>query len=37
MPIKGHTYVITVDVARGVQNDYSAFIVIDSTQRHHIK
>ena len=32
MPIKGHTYVITVDVARGVQNDYSAFIVIDSTK-----
>ena len=32
MPIKDHTYVITVDVARGVQNDYSAFIVIDSTQ-----
>jgi len=32
MPIKDHTYVITVDVARGVQNDYSAFIVVDSTQ-----
>ena len=32
LPIKDHTYVITVDVARGVQNDYSAFIVIDSTQ-----
>ena len=32
MPIKDHTYVITVDVARGVQNDYSAFIVIDATQ-----
>ena len=32
MPIKDHTYVITVDVARGVQNDYSAFIVIDSTK-----
>ena len=32
LPIKGHTYVITVDVARGVQNDYSAFIVVDSTQ-----
>ena len=32
LPIKDHTYVITVDVARGVQNDYSAFIVVDSTQ-----
>jgi len=32
MPIKDHTYVITVDVARGVQNDYSAFLVVDSTQ-----
>jgi hypothetical protein len=32
MPIKDHTYVITVDVARGVQNDYSAFVVIDATQ-----
>ena len=32
MPIKNHTYVITVDVARGVQNDYSAFIVIDATK-----
>ena len=32
MPIKDHTYIITVDVARGVQNDYSAFIVIDSTK-----
>ena len=32
LPIKDHTYIITVDVARGVQNDYSAFIVIDSTK-----
>jgi len=32
LPIKDHTYVITVDVARGVQNDYSAFIVVDSTK-----
>tara|TARA_B110001454_G_scaffold211524_1_gene227296 strand:- start:105 stop:1268 length:1164 start_codon:yes stop_codon:yes gene_type:complete len=32
MPIKDHTYVITVDVARGIQNDYSAFIVIDATK-----
>ena len=29
---KGHTYVITVDVARGVDKDYSAFIVFDVTQ-----
>ena len=28
-PIKGHTYVCTVDVARGVTKDYSAFIVLD--------
>ena len=32
MPIKGRTYVMTVDVARGVQNDYSAFVVIDATK-----
>ena len=32
MPINGHTYVTTVDVARGVNNDYSAFIVFDATQ-----
>ena len=31
MPKKDHTYVITVDVARGINNDYSAFIVIDAT------
>ena len=31
-PIKGHTYVITVDVARGVDKDYSAFIVFDVTK-----
>ena len=28
-PIKENTYVITVDVARGVSRDYSAFTVID--------
>ena len=28
-PIKGHTYVCTVDVARGVTKDYSAFVVLD--------
>ena len=32
MPIKGRTYVMTVDVARGVQNDYSAFVIIDATK-----
>jgi len=32
MPIMNHTYVTTVDVARGVNNDYSAFIVFDATQ-----
>ena len=31
-PIKGHTYVITVDVARGVDKDYSAFVVFDVTK-----
>ena len=31
-PIKGHTYAITVDVARGVDKDYSAYIVFDVTQ-----
>jgi len=28
-PIDGHTYLMTVDVSRGVGNDYSAFIVYD--------
>ena len=31
-PIKDHNYIITVDVARGLGNDYSAFIVFDVTQ-----
>lgn len=31
-PIKDHVYVITVDVARGVEKDYSAFSVIDITE-----
>ncbi len=31
MPKKGHRYVITVDVARGTINDYSAFVVTDAT------
>jgi hypothetical protein len=32
MPIKDHIYVTTVDVSRGLSNDYSAFIVMDVTQ-----
>ena len=31
MPEKDKRYVITVDVARGTVNDYSAFVVIDAT------
>jgi len=30
-----HDYIITVDVARGVGNDYSAFVVTDITQFPH--
>jgi len=30
-PIKDHNYMITVDVARGIEHDYSAFIVFDIT------
>ena len=30
-PIKDHNYVITVDVARGVEKDYSAFTICDVT------
>ena len=30
-PISNHDYIITVDVARGIQKDYSAFIVFDTT------
>ena len=33
--IKNHDYVITVDVARGVSEDYSAFVVIDITEFPH--
>jgi hypothetical protein len=29
--IPEHNYIITVDVARGTSNDYSAFIVVDTT------
>jgi len=32
---KGHDYVLTVDVARGVGGDYSAFVVIDITEFPH--
>ena len=31
-PEKDHNYIITVDVARGLGNDFSAFIVFDTTQ-----
>ena len=31
-PIDKHNYSITVDVARGVEKDYSAFIVFDTTE-----
>ena len=31
-PIKEHNYIMTVDVARGLGNDYSAFIVFDTTE-----
>jgi len=33
--LEEHDYVITVDVARGVEKDYSAFIVIDITTFPH--
>jgi hypothetical protein len=31
-PIEEHNYIITVDVARGLGNDYSAFIIFDTTE-----
>ena len=34
-PEDEHDYVITVDVARGVGEDYSAFVVVDITQFPH--
>jgi hypothetical protein len=34
-PIDDHDYLITVDVARGVGSDYSAFVVVDITQFPH--
>ncbi len=33
--IEDHEYLITVDVARGVGNDYSAFVVVDITTFPH--
>jgi hypothetical protein len=32
LPKKGHTYTMTVDVSRGLSNDYSAFVVLDVTK-----
>ena len=32
---KDHDYLMTVDVARGVGNDYSAFVVVDITKFPH--
>jgi hypothetical protein len=34
-PIEDHDYICTVDVARGVGNDYSAFIITDITSFPH--
>ena len=34
-PVENHDYVITVDVARGVGEDFSAFIVVDITEFPH--
>ena len=34
-PIEKHDYVMTVDVARGVVKDYSAFVVVDITSFPH--
>ena len=33
--IQDHDYVCTVDVARGVGEDYSAFVVVDIQQFPH--
>jgi len=33
--VEGHDYVMTVDVARGVSEDYSAFVVVDITEFPH--
>jgi hypothetical protein len=34
-PKENHDYLITVDVARGVSEDYSAFVIIDITEFPH--
>jgi len=34
-PAENHDYVMTVDVARGVGEDYSAFVVVDITEFPH--
>ena len=34
-PKRKHDYVMTVDVARGVGNDYSAFVLVDITEFPH--
>jgi len=31
-PVKDHSYFITVDTSRGVEKDYSAFVVVDVTE-----
>ena len=32
LPIKDHIYTMTIDVSRGLSNDYSAFVVLDCTK-----
>jgi hypothetical protein len=34
-PVKDHDYLMTVDVARGVAEDYSAYVLIDITEFPH--
>ena len=34
-PVKDHEYMCTVDVARGMEGDYSAFIIVDITTYPH--
>ena len=34
-PIKGHEYMMTVDVSRGMRLDYSAFLLVDITSYPH--
>ncbi len=33
-PIKGHDYIMTVDVSKGRGQDYSTFTLIDISVRH---